>query len=110
MCRFRVYCILQDLGFEGYCVSQANERPITQTTLCWGHMEIKIKTYICSCTQPKLDPDYPESNQFHVSKGRVSGSVLGAAVAVRCSCCGACEGCRCLGVCARCKCCGGFIV
>ena len=25
-----------------------------------------------------LDPDYPESNQFHVSKGRVSGSVLGA--------------------------------
>ena len=31
-------------------------------------------------TQPKLDTDYPESNQFDVSKGRVYGRVLGAAV------------------------------
>ena len=30
----------------------------------------------------QLDPDYPESNQFDVSKGRVSGRVLGAAVVV----------------------------
>ena len=25
-----------------------------------------------------LDPDYPESNQFHVSKGRLSGNFLDA--------------------------------
>ena len=36
----------------------------------------------------KQETDYPKSKQFHVSRGRVSGNVLGAAVAVRCSCCG----------------------
>ena len=58
----------------------------------------------------KLDPDCPESKQFHVSKGHVSGSVLGAAVAARCNCCGACARCRCLGACARFKCSGGLII
>ena len=37
--------------------------------------------------QEKLDPDYPETNQLDVSKGRVSGRVPGGAVMVRCSCC-----------------------
>ena len=51
-------------------------------------------------TTSELDTDSPESNQFHVRKGRVCGSVLvlGAAVAVRCSCCGARARCKCVGV------------
>ena len=52
----------------------------------------------------RLDTDYPESKQFHVSKGCVRGSVLGAAVAVRCSCCGARARCKRVGACARCFC------
>ena len=47
----------------------------------------------------KLDPHHPESKQFDVSKGRASGPVLGAAVAVRCNCCGVCGRCRCRAVC-----------
>ena len=43
---------------------------------------------IALAIENKLDPDYPDSIQFHVSKGRVSGSVLRAAVVVRRSCCG----------------------
>ena len=35
----------------------------------------------------KLDPHYPESCQFDVSKARLSGRVLGAAVVVWCKCC-----------------------
>ena len=35
----------------------------------------------------ELDPDYPENNQFDMSKGHVSGCVLGAAFVVQCRCC-----------------------
>ena len=65
--------------------------------------ELQRKSYYLNLlpNQSKLDPDYPKGNQFQVSKGCVSGSVLGAAVAVRCSCCG---------VRARCRWCGVYVV
>ena len=60
----------------------------------------------------QLDPDSPESNQFDVSRGCVSGRVLGAAVVAqcrgrgvcgRCKCCSVRERCRCCAVCGRCR-------
>ena len=54
---------------------------------------------ICKAPKKKLDPDYPESIQFPVSKGRVSGNVLSASVVVRWGCGGARARCRLCGVC-----------
>ena len=53
----------------------------------------------------QLDPDSPESYQFDVSQGCVSGRVLGVAVVAQCRCRGVCGRCKCCGVRERCRCC-----